>query len=107
MSISIIVFSKENYEWKDFPLGSFSSLYSQINEKTLEKYPVFNNLLQKIDSEDDSSITGDDISNLNKEFTELLHNTNPLLNSTYQLSFKKYLDFIKDKNFHTWQVTIK
>lgn len=107
MSISIIVFSKTNDDWKDFPLGSFTNLYHQINEKILERCPVFSNLLQQIDSEDDSSITGVDIIKLNEEFTELLYNPTHLLNSSSQIPFKEYLNFIKGKNVHTWEVTIK
>lgn len=107
MSISILVFSKENQEFYDFPLGSHTVLSIQFRGLELENFPKFYDLLAHIDYEGDYHISGNDIQLFNNELETILHSSPPFLSTSNKELLNKYLDFFKFRNTHMWEVTIR
>lgn len=106
MSISILIYSKNNKYLHeiDIPLGSYTSLLSQLNP-LISKLNIFSNLIDNADSEEEFIIRDNDILLFLEEVELIIFNKNNIISNDLYLSLNKLIAFFQNENINDWLIT--
>lgn len=106
MGIAIIIYNKQD-DIKSFYLGSFSAFFSQINGAQLENMPVFRDLIDNSNNENDFFIENIDLIKFIDEITQLLEGYDSIyLSENLRFSLQDFLLFVNGRILDEYKLLI-
>jgi len=106
MGVAIIVYN-EGDGIQSFYLGNFSALFSQITSTQLTKMPIFSNLIDNSNTENDFFIENIDLIKFIDEITQLLKSDDAIyLSENLRCSLQDFLLFLNSKLLTDYRLSI-
>lgn len=106
MGIAIIVYN-EGDDIQSFYLGSFSAFFSQIKSTRLAKMPIFNDLIDNSNIEEEFFIENIDLIKFIDEITQLLKSDDAIyLSENLRCSLQDFLLFFNGKVLTDYKLSI-